>query len=93
MIIVKIGQGRGKVGGKAGKAIRNLPWDFAKKKSSRSFPLFLSFQFCFFKGNNRFIGTRNILHYYNYNPTYNPLSGSSNHLLQLELPLLHILSS
>ena len=91
MIIVKIGQGRGKVG----KASRNLPWDLAnqKKKSSRSFPLFLSFQFCFFKGNNRFIGTRNILHYYNYNPTYNPLSGSSNHLLQLELPLLHILSS
>ena len=47
MIIVKIGQGRGKVG----KASRNLPWDLAnqKKKSSRSFPLFLSFQFCFLK--------------------------------------------
>ena len=40
-----------------------------------------------------FIWTRNILHYYNYNPTYNPLSGLSNHLLQLELPLLHIVSS
>ena len=53
MIIVKIGQGRGKVG----KASRNLPWDLAnqKKKSSRSFPLFLSFQFCFSEGNNRFI--------------------------------------
>ena len=41
MIIVKIGQGRGKVGGKAGKAIRNLPWDLAKKN-----PAGVSLYFC-----------------------------------------------
>ena len=48
MIIVKIGQGRGKVGGKAGKAIRNLPWDFAKKKIEQEFPSIFEFPVLFF---------------------------------------------